>query len=230
MGMTRVLFTCDLHGGESVWMKFLNSAEHYKADFILVGGDLTGKAVAPIVELKDGTHKTAPVFGKEHILRNREEIEKFVERCRGYGIYPYESSLEEISAIAKDQKLQDELFERMTRENMERWLNMADERVDPHTEIILTPGNDDSFIIDDVIERSERVMNGLDKVLMIGDYSMISMDWVNPTPWNSPRECPEKELEKKLKEQFAKVDKHDKLICNFHSPPFDSRLDTAEAG
>ena len=45
----RIFFATDVHGSETCWRKFLNSGKHYKADVIILGGDMTGKALVPII-------------------------------------------------------------------------------------------------------------------------------------------------------------------------------------
>jgi Icc-related predicted phosphoesterase len=105
---------------------------------------------------------------------------------------------------------------------------MADGRVNKNVKIILSPGNDDRFVIDDVIKESERIIYPEEKVVEIDrDHEMISCCWSNPTPWNSPREVSEEELGKKLETEFKRVDSYDNLICNFHVPPYKSNLDLA---
>ena len=50
----RVFFATDIHGSETCFRKFLNSAAFYEADVIVLGGDMTGKALVPIVSNGDG--------------------------------------------------------------------------------------------------------------------------------------------------------------------------------
>jgi len=44
----RVFFATDIHGSEICWRKFLNAASFYKADLVILGGDVTGKVMVPI--------------------------------------------------------------------------------------------------------------------------------------------------------------------------------------
>src|ERR671921_882620 len=65
---TRVFFATDIHGSETCWRKFLNSGKHYEANIMILGGDMTGKALVPIVEEGKGRwHST--------LLENRSELE-----------------------------------------------------------------------------------------------------------------------------------------------------------
>ena len=45
----RVFFATDIHGSEVCWRKFLNAGAFHKADVLIMGGDMTGKAMVPIV-------------------------------------------------------------------------------------------------------------------------------------------------------------------------------------
>jgi len=48
--MPKVFFATDLHGSETCWRKFLNAAKFYGCDVLVCGGDMTGKAIVPLVE------------------------------------------------------------------------------------------------------------------------------------------------------------------------------------
>src|SRR5258708_31532578 len=57
--MPRIFFATDLHGSEMCWRKFLNAAKFYEAEALICGGDMTGKAMIPIVE--DNGHYTVTI-------------------------------------------------------------------------------------------------------------------------------------------------------------------------
>jgi len=46
----RLFFATDVHGSEACWRKFINSGKHYGANVLILGGDMTGKAVVPIID------------------------------------------------------------------------------------------------------------------------------------------------------------------------------------
>jgi Icc-related predicted phosphoesterase len=56
---------------------------------------------------------------------------------------------------------------------------------------------------------------------------MITFCWANPTPWNTPREKPDEELEPMLEELCASVNDKANAIFNFHAPPYGYALDLA---
>ena len=66
-----------------------------------------------------------------------------------------------------------------------------------------------------------------DRVVPIDDdHVMISMPYVNPTPWKTPREDDEAGLERRIAAMADGIGDHSKVIFNFHAPPKDSTLDT----
>src|SRR5437773_363579 len=63
----RLYFATDVHGSEKCWRKFLNAGKHYSADVIVLGGDMTGKALVPVINDGGGRwHAT--------LLENRAEL------------------------------------------------------------------------------------------------------------------------------------------------------------
>ncbi|MDT5078034.1 MAG: uncharacterized protein QOJ80_2671, partial [Mycobacterium sp.] len=48
----RMYFCTDIHGSERCWKKFLATPKHYECDTIVIGGDITGKLIVPVIETK----------------------------------------------------------------------------------------------------------------------------------------------------------------------------------
>jgi len=225
--MTRIFFACDVHGSEIVWRKFLKMGEYHKADVIMMLGDLTGKVIVPIVKIGENKWYYAPT-GKKEYIKSKEEFRKVVERYRNRGYYVYETTEEEIEKLQARPSLVDKLFTRVMTETLKSWINIVEEKVPKHVKVIICPGNDDRKEIDKVIKESDRVIYPLNTVVYLDDkHPMVSCEWVNPTPWKTPRECSEHDLKKKLIKEIERVDNYENLICNFHAPPYDSGLDNA---
>jgi len=224
--LVKIFFASDIHGSERCWVKFLRAAEFYNVDVLIMGGDLTGKLIVPIIERNDGSY-TCSIFGKDYVLRSRKEIEEMEEKIRFSGYYPYVTTEAEVEELQADDRKVDKLFDKLMVESVKRWMDMAEERVKDDVMVVVSPGNDDRFVIDDVIKSSKRVIYPEERVVYIDEHPMISCCWVNPTPWNSPRETSEEELEKRLRREFDRVGDYEKLICNFHAPPYKSGLDLA---
>jgi Icc-related predicted phosphoesterase len=62
---------------------------------------------------------------------------------------------------------------------------------------------------------------------MVGEHEMISFSWANPTPWNTPREKPDEELEPMIEALVATVKDIPSSIFNLHVPPSGYALDLA---
>ena len=46
----RVFFVSDIHGSETCFRKLVNAGKFYGADLLIMGGDLAGKELVPVVE------------------------------------------------------------------------------------------------------------------------------------------------------------------------------------
>jgi Icc-related predicted phosphoesterase len=114
-------------------------------------------------------------------------------------------------------------------DTVKRWMDIAEERLrDLKAKVLMTPGNDDTFAIDGALNYSSTVVNPEGKVVMVGDqHEMISCGYSNPTPWNTPRETTEDELEKKIEDAASQVKDVKNCIFNLHCPPYVSGLDVA---
>lgn len=226
--MTLVYFTTDVHGSERCFMKFINAAAFYNADVLILGGDVTGKMIVPIVEQGDGTY-VADYVGNVMTLRTKEEIDSLVKNIRYSGYYPYITNKKEMEDLNASKEKVDALFTRLMGETMERWMAVAEERLRPRgVRCFISPGNDDRFVIDEALAKSRYVVNPEDKVVEIDEHhEMISSGWSNRTPWNSPRETSEEELEKKIDAMASKVKNMQNCVFNMHCPPIDTPLDPA---
>ena len=45
----KIYFATDVHGSEICWKKFINVSKFYETDALILGGDMTGKAIVPII-------------------------------------------------------------------------------------------------------------------------------------------------------------------------------------
>ncbi len=227
----RMFFSADTHGNTVVWRKWLNAVNVYKATVIIFAGDLTGKAIVPIFD-KGGRYE-AEVLGQKRVAKSEEELRKLQDFIEGIGYYSVVLTPEEVQEIAASPKKQEELFRELMTARMRKWLDLVLEKVNVKEVIpIVMPGNDDELYIDDVIKEYEDrgIVYPLDKVVEIPyGYQIVSHEYVNPTPWNTPREAPEKKLEKMLRERIGRLETSDfkKVIFNFHPPPYDTKLDLA---
>ena len=227
--MARMFFSTDAHGSTSIWKKWVNVPEFHKAEMLLLCGDLTGKALVPLIEQSDGTYKTN-YYGRGWHLKSEEEVVEMENRLSDSGCYPFRATSQKIEEMRNSPKLVDKMMNEAMAQRMDEWLSFLVEKVDTSkVQVMAMPGNDDEFLIDEVIKSYEDqgVIWCLDKVVEIGGFETISLEYVNPTPWDTPREADEKELKKKIDKQVKKLHDPSKSIFNFHCPPYNTHLDLA---
>jgi Icc-related predicted phosphoesterase len=108
------------------------------------------------------------------------------------------------------------------------WIDLADERlVGTSYKVYMAPGNDDHFEVDQIISDSTAIVNCNNRNVMVGDHEMVTFSWANPTPWNTPREKTDEELEPMLEQLISQVHDKSNAIFNFHAPPYGFALDLA---
>jgi uncharacterized protein len=226
----KIFYVTDLHGSEICWKKFLNAGAFYQADVVILGGDVTGKAMVPIVEKSNGTWEASLQDFRE-TLESEDAIQEFEKRVMNRGYYPIRVSDEEYRAMQEDEDLVDKRFKQVMIEGTERWIAMAEEKMKgTGIRVIACPANDDMFEIDDVLASAEVVETGdEDHPMELEGFKIISMGWTNPTPWHTFREAEEPDIAKRIETALQHADDPDFTIFNFHAPPYGSKLDNAPA-
>jgi len=225
--MPRIFFATDLHGSEMCWRKFLNAAKFYDADVLICGGDMTGKAIVPIVE-EDG-HFTATMGGQTQTV-GPDQVADIEGQVRRKGYYPLRMSVERLHELDQHPEKRAETFQAVMLDGVQRWMEMAKDKLGGSgVRIFVCPGNDDEMEVDDVVRKSEMVQLGEGQVLEIDGFSMISTGWSNHTPWNTHREETEEQLGERIEAMAKQVTDPSRAIFNLHCPPFKSGLDEAPA-
>ena len=227
-GVTRLFFATDVHGSTACWRKFVNSAEFYSADVLVLGGDTTGKAILPIIK-ENGSYRYTR--GGQEKTVGEDDLPEVKESVENAGFYPYvldETEYQDLQHAADSEQRQDEIFETEMVARIREWYEFADERLPEDIPVYVSPGNDDPFVIDEVWEESDRVSLVEGEVVDIDDtYQMASTGWTNPTPWDTDREEEEDALVERLEGIIDDIDDTDRAIFNFHAPPYNSQLDEA---
>jgi Icc-related predicted phosphoesterase len=222
----RIFFATDIHGSEVCWRKFLNAGKFHKADVLIMGGDMTGKAMVPIVQSNGGWEVT--LQEQRHELNAEDELVAMEKRIRDRGYYPIRLTREELQAWSADQALVDARFKDEMLRSVEAWMALADERLGGSgIRCVVSPANDDMFEIDPIIDRAEHVQLGEANTIQLDGFTLVSTGWANPTPWKTFRELPEDELRTRIDDLVATVSDRQRAIFNFHAPPYASNLDAA---
>jgi Icc-related predicted phosphoesterase len=224
----RLYYASDVHGSEKLWRKFLNAASFYEADVLVMGGDLTGKVLVPVIEQKPGRW-VAHVFGRDQKAKSEDQLVELERRIRLNGFYPLRCSSEEHTGMSEDEGYRAQRFREAMCAELQRWLELAEEKLaESGVTCFVMPGNDDEWDIDPILEMApDPVVNCEGRVVMFDGLQMLSSAWTNPTPWDSPRELAEEELLEKLEKLAAELDQRREVIFNLHAPPYDTGLDLA---
>ena len=222
----RIFFATDIHGSEVCWRKFLNAGAFHKADVLVMGGDMTGKAMVPIVDR--GGRWELTLQDQAHVLTTEDELRAMEKRILDRGYYPIRLTPDEVAAWDADPSLVDARFKAEMTASVARWMALADERLKGTSiRCVVSPANDDIFELDPIIDAAERVDLGEANSISLDGFTMVSTGWANPTPWNTYRELPEDQLRARIDELVAAVPDPKRAIFNFHAPPYGSNLDSA---
>jgi len=224
----RVFFATDIHGSETCFRKFLNSAEFYDADVIVLGGDMTGKALVPITGNGDG-HYHCYLQDQRHDF-GADEIERYERMVRDRGLYPFHTTDAELAELKVSPGRLEALDRQSILDVVQQWVDRADERL-ANTKIraFVCPGNDDMPEIDEILHSSERLEVGEGRVIDLDHgFQLLSTGWANRTPWNTDREEDEDAMARRIAAMVQQATAPpEKLIFNFHCPPHGTALDEA---
>jgi Icc-related predicted phosphoesterase len=214
-----IFFATDIHGSNLCFRKVLSAPAFYQADVVVLGGDLTGKMIVPVLRTSKGWEarylsSVVPLDGESAVL----EFERSVSDA---GYYPFRASEDQING--SDPGWADSVFRQQVIDRLEMWDEIAKGRFP----IYVAPGNDDELYVDDVLSGSRSFVNAEGKeVDLPAGYTLFSTGWANLTPWHTARELDEPALLDHLETVLHDVRNADRAIFNIHVPPKDSGLDS----
>jgi Icc-related predicted phosphoesterase len=226
---TRLFFATDVHGSERTWRKFVNAGKFYQADVLIMGGDIIGKLAIPIIREANGGYR-ATIQGRVEHFADDEELKGLLDRIGILGFYSKVMGEDEFHALQADPEAIDALFHQLARQRLESWVQLADERLrGTGIRCYITGGNDDYTDVLEVLPRDGDgpVLACEGQVLPIDDrHTLASLGISTPTPWHTPREVTEDELDTIIQKMIVEIPDPAVCIFNFHDPPNDSTLDT----
>jgi len=226
-GVLRIFYAADIHGSDACWRKFLKAGDFYGVDVIILGGDLTGKAMVAVVREPGGTWR-ARFLGRVAEARDGDELRALEAQIRFNGFYPYRCEREELERLDTDPAARQSRFEQVMREDVQRWMDLAAERLrgSPVTCMVM-PGNDDGEYIADVLAQSAPAGNAEDRLIEVKGVQFLSLGYSNVTPWHTDRELGEDQLGDKIGRLVKDLDPARPAVFNLHVPPYDTRIDDA---
>jgi len=81
----------------------------YNAQVIIMGGDMTGKMIVPVVKQEDGKFR-AKLLGDYVFASNEAELQKLEFNIRYQGFYPYHTDDAGLDELNKNPEKVDHLF------------------------------------------------------------------------------------------------------------------------
>lgn len=226
---TRLFFATDLHGSERTFRKFINAGRFYEVNVLVMGGDIQGKLMIPIIKESNG-HYRATVQGRVEHLTGEDELKALLGKLDILGFYYKVMDEDEFRSLQADPQAVHSLFNELAKQKLINWVNLAEERLNgTGIKCFVTGGNDDEWEVLNAMKREDTKSFFAcenEMVYVDDDHPMISVGISTPTPWDTPREVSEEELGKMIDEMAAKLPDMEKAVFNFHDPPKDSTLDT----
>jgi Icc-related predicted phosphoesterase len=223
----RLLVASDLHASEVAWRKLLNAVRLgiWEADAVLVAGDLSGKALVALVQSNGGWHGTHG--GRDWVATDENELREVERALADKGLYGLAVSEEELAELREPGVLEQRFLEAIMK-RLEAWMELAAERLaESRTPLYLIPGNDDPYEIDAVLDEATAVVNAEGRVVRLPDgRELIGFASSNPTPWRTPRELEEDDLEGQLRAVVETAEDPGSAVLMTHVPPHGSSLDT----
>ena len=224
----RIFFATDVHGSTVTYHKLINSANVYDTKILIMGGDIIGKLLIPIISTPDG-RKRVTLHGQLQWIQKEEELKNIIKNIELLGFYYVEMTEEQFNATQQDKKKVEKILLQKADERLLSWIEFADERLkEKGVKLYVTGGNDDPPETLEFLEKHQT-----DNVLMIEHrsvnlseiHTMVSLGVSNPTPWHTPREYPEEVIAEKIEKTVEGIDDFTNVIFNFHVPPYDCGLD-----
>ena len=225
---TRLFFVTDVHGSDRCFRKFVNAGKFYNASILILGGDITGKMIVPVVKQPDGNYKSE-FGGTAYVVKSPEQLADVVKNIKDSGFYPYLSEPKDVEELSAKPELVNQLFKKLMKESIEGWMRLAEERLKgTGIKCYVSPGNDDFFEIDEALDSATYVINPEEKTVDIdGEHEMITLGYANHTPWNSPREVDEEVLQQKIDKMASQIKDMKTALFNLHVPPINTVIDQA---
>ena len=227
MAFWKGYFTGDIHGSEQTFKKLLKAGKFYSVNAVIVAGDLVGKGMIPIV--RDGSGYYCEFGGEPQRMETEEEMKKMVGLINDSGFYSYPTTKDEVTMLQGDPAQIDKVVNQLIGKRIESWVEQMEvsSKKDGIT-YYMSPGNDDPFTIDSILDDNQVVINPEERLVAVHDkIDMLTCGWTNPTPWNTERELPEDQLLAKLEGLVELVPDVKKCIFSFHAPPYRTKLDVA---
>jgi Icc-related predicted phosphoesterase len=228
VNVTKLFFATDIHGSDICWSKFLNAGKFYEADVLILGGDMTGKAVVPFI-YQGGDHYKVTLLEQVYEISTDEELKEMTKRVRSRGYYPYMTNPDEIKELEQNPERISQIFKQEVLKVVQQWMDLADKKLEgTGLQVYCSPGNDDMDEVDEIVRAARSVLLVEGQVTALdAQHEMIASGWSNRTPWDTHREEDEDQLKLRYEAMIHQLKDPRNAVFNIHVPPYKSGLDEA---
>ena len=123
----RLFFATDIHGSDLCFRKFLGAAKFYGVDHLVLGGDITGKFLVPIIRDSSGRYRCR--YGdRDHTDLNNDEVQELKRTIRRFGAYPVVGTEDELAPLA-DEGQREQVFQKLLYDSLSEWVELAEDRL-----------------------------------------------------------------------------------------------------
>jgi len=116
----RIFLAADPHGSQLTWEKMCRAPKVFKADVAMMCGDLTGKAIMPIIQEKEDRWFVQP-HGKKKTIKKQKDLDKFIKFTKDEGYYPKVLTPDELEKLKETKGAITQLFQDLMVERMQEW-------------------------------------------------------------------------------------------------------------
>lgn len=228
MKIARILFASDLHGSTLVFKKLINTGINNKVDAILIGGDITGKTLTPIVKRVSGKYELR-FLGKTRVINDFIELNQIEADIANSGSYSIIVDEDEYLKLEQDAEYRKSVFLNKMKLRLKQWIALAEEKLNKtNIQFVIICGNDDDKSLDSILNNSSFALNPEQKSLIICDYhEVIGESTSNLTPFHCARDVDESVILKNLTDKVESLKDIGRSILIIHTPPYDTNIDKA---
>src|SRR6266852_3366739 len=196
--LLRIFFATDLHGSQHAFRKFINAAKFYEANVLIMGGDVLGKSIIPVVKYRPGRYRATVQGETEEVQTDPLALDNLFHELARQRLSDWVDFAES----------------RLKGTGVKCYITGGN---DDYEDTLLPLQRKDL----------QSVVGCEGKEVSISDqHTMISLGLSVPTPWKTPRETDEETLASVIDAMADKVEDMSHCIFNLHDPPLDSTLDT----
>ena len=224
----RLLFATDLHGSTTCFKKLVAAFRMYDADVLVLGGDLSAKALVPIHV--SGGRAQFHIFGRSLVETGKGCVDRAVKRVEQVGLYPQVVETSADTQTKGDSQHLESDFQEAIARRLRAWATHAAEKLGQDARIYAIPGNDDHPCIDAVLGESNVFVSVDRRAIEIREGLFIcGLGASTETPWSTYRELSEEAIASELASMMAIVPAGAKCIWNVHVPPAGVGIDICDA-